>query len=164
MPAITASPSLTDGACLSAPSFPKSSPAPRRVSSPANSHHRDGHTSSAHTASMSTCPPAVVSHRVGCSAPWHPIIAVAALLPPVAAPAGMPAPGARRRGLEQPASCHPVLSSRYWSTIVGRTVTSPPLHRRLSAALLCHRFAVEMPTPGARQRCLTQRLCFLLPC
>jgi hypothetical protein len=49
------------------------------------------------------------------------------------------------------ASCHPVPSSHCWSTIAGRTITSPPVRRRLSAALLYHRYTVEMPVPGARQ-------------
>jgi hypothetical protein len=75
LPAITASPSLTDGAYLSALSFPKSSPALSRVSSPTNSQRRAGHPSSARTTSMCTCPPASMSCRVGYGAQWHPIAA-----------------------------------------------------------------------------------------
>jgi hypothetical protein len=40
--------------------------------------------------------------------------------------------------------------------IAGRTVTSPPLRHRLSAAPLCRRYTIEMPALGARQRGLTQ--------
>jgi hypothetical protein len=75
LPAVIASPSLTDGARLSAPSSPKSFPAPHRVSSSTNSCRQADHPSSACTTSTSTCPPAVVSHRIGCGAPWRPITA-----------------------------------------------------------------------------------------
>jgi hypothetical protein len=75
MPTITASPSLKDGAHLSAPSSTKFFPAPRRMTSLANSCRRAGHPSSARTTSMSTCPPTVVSCGIGCGAPWHPITA-----------------------------------------------------------------------------------------
>jgi hypothetical protein len=40
-----------------------------------NSRRRAGHPSSACTTSTSTCPPAVVSHRIGCGASWRPIAA-----------------------------------------------------------------------------------------
>jgi hypothetical protein len=62
----------------------------------------------------------------------------------------------RREHLAKAASCRPVPSSRYWLMIVGCTITSPPLHRRLSTAPLCHRCMVEMPPRGARQRGLAQ--------
>jgi hypothetical protein len=55
LPAVTTSPSLTDGARLSDSSSPKYSPAPRCVSSPANSRRRAGHPSSACNTSLSTC-------------------------------------------------------------------------------------------------------------
>jgi hypothetical protein len=89
-PAITSLPLLIDGSLLSSPSFPKSSPAPCRVSTSANSHRRAGHPSSACTTSMSTCPSAIVSHRVGCGALWHPIAAAATLLLPSLLQPGCP--------------------------------------------------------------------------
>jgi hypothetical protein len=67
-----------------------------------NSLHQVGHMTSARTTSMPTCPPAVVSHRllVACSVAS---MLPAALLLPVAAPAGMPTPGTQRQSLAQPA-------------------------------------------------------------
>jgi hypothetical protein len=58
--------------------------------------------------------------------------------------------------LTKAASCHPIPSSRCWSMIAVRTMTSPPLRRHRSAAPLCHRCTIEMPAPGARRRGLTQ--------
>jgi hypothetical protein len=80
------------------PKSPYSAPACRRWP---NSRHRAGHTSSAHTTSMPTCR-REPSHclLVSCSVAS---MLSAALMLPVAAPAGMPAPGARRRSLAPPA-------------------------------------------------------------
>jgi hypothetical protein len=117
------------------------------------SHHLNVHLSTCHREPSCRLRCAVASHcrcRYSAAA--------------VAAPARMPTPGARRRGLEQAGSCRPVPSSCCRLMIAGCTITSPPLRRHLPAALLCRRFTIEMPAPGARQRCLEQRLCFLLPC
>jgi hypothetical protein len=68
-------PSLTDGARLSVPSSPKSSPAPRPrvlagkipIVEPATSR----------VLAPPQCPPAIMSRRVGCGMPWHAITTAA---------------------------------------------------------------------------------------
>jgi hypothetical protein len=67
---------------------------------------------------------------------------------------------ARRRGLEQAASCRLVPSSRYWPTIAGRTVTSPPLCHRLFTAPMCCRFDRDA---GARSSTAMPHAAPLLP-
>jgi hypothetical protein len=89
--------SLTDGACLSVLSSPKSpsSARPRgntgQIASdgPATRHHPS-------VVRMPTCALAALSHHV-------PSSLAAALMLPVAAPPGMPAPGAKQRSLAPPA-------------------------------------------------------------
>jgi hypothetical protein len=67
---------------------------------------------------------------------------------------------ARRRGLEQAASCRLVPSSRYWPTIAGRTITSPPLCHRLFTASMCCRFGRDA---GARSSTAMPHAAPLLP-
>jgi hypothetical protein len=89
---VTTSPSLTDGAHLSAPSSPQIPFAPRpRVLA--------GHPSPPHATRRPMCSPVTLSRRVGCGGSWRPI--AADLLPPVTALAGMP-----RRELDDEALCH----------------------------------------------------------
>jgi hypothetical protein len=73
---VTAPSSLTDGACLSALSSPKSpllcSPAWQRRP---NCRRRANHPSPPCATRMAACSPTTMGHHVSCGAPWHPITA-----------------------------------------------------------------------------------------
>jgi hypothetical protein len=85
---VTASPSLTDEARLSAPSSPKST----LLCSPAwqcrpNFRRRAGHPSPPHATRMVACSPATLSRHINRGAPWCPITTARC-----SAAARMPAP------------------------------------------------------------------------
>jgi hypothetical protein len=130
-----------------------------------NSRRRVGHPSSARTTSMSTCTPTVVSHHITSScheASCRRCPPAAALV--AAAPVGFrsqPLGDEVLSRLPRVAPSHPLAAGRrLW------VIQSPHFRCAVafSAAPLCRRFMAEMPAPGARQRCLAQRLCFLFPC
>jgi hypothetical protein len=89
--------SLTDGACPSALSSPKSPllcsalACPRRP----NSRRCADHPSPPHATRMAACSPATLSYRVGCGAPWRPVTAVACICPRRLCVGRIPVPTAR---------------------------------------------------------------------
>jgi hypothetical protein len=159
--------SLTDEARLSVLSSPKS---PSSARPRGNTAQIAGDGSATHhhpfVARMPTCAPAALSRRV-------PSSLVAALLPPVAAPPGMPAPGARRRSLTPPAPlveltrtkarrlapdialsahAHSYLARVRWHAHVCRVAalihplySSPPRQQRTDKRSLCRLHARLLP-------------------
>jgi hypothetical protein len=130
------------------------------VDGPSTCHHP-------HATRMTACPPATLSRRVDCGAPWRPITVFHLCLLLDALPAGEISATPHAKELH-PSLCE--LPSHPFACCLA----CKPLSSRIAAKVLRHptapvdrcqgRYAATIPAPSTRRQGLAQRLCFLLPC
>jgi hypothetical protein len=132
-----------------------------------NSCRRAVHPSPPRATRMTACPPVTLSRRVGCGAPWHPVIVARLRLLLAVLPAD-----------EIPATPHAKVLHSSLCELSSHPFTCrlacEPLASRIAAEASCRPAAsvdccqgsctAMMPAPSTRRHGLMQRLCFLHPC
>jgi hypothetical protein len=132
-----------------------------------NSHRRAIHPSPPRTTRMTPCPPATLSHCIGCGAPWRPVAATCLCLFLAALPTGE-IPAMPRTKVLHPSlyelSSHPFACRLTCEPLASRIDTEAS--RRLATPIdRCQgHYTTTMTTPNTRLQGLMECLCFLLPC